>query len=182
MSSPLAVFRRLSTGVYVIGAYHDGRSNAFAAAWISQVSFDPLLLALAVNPQNFSRSLLQQSGVFVINVLKKGQLDLARHFGTRSGRDVDKLAGQRWRTGELGAPILADAAAYLECRVLQILPAGDHELVLGRPIAGRVLDEGAEPMLYADTGDLDGSSELYPPSFENVPRKTDEPEGRGADK
>jgi flavin reductase (DIM6/NTAB) family NADH-FMN oxidoreductase RutF len=163
-SSPLALFRRLTTGVYVIGVAHQGRSNAFTAAWVTQVSFDPLLVGLSVNPENFSRSLLHQSRIFTVNVLKKGQLDLARHFGTQSGRDVDKLTGQRWREGALGTPILSDAAAYLDCRVVDLVRAGDHELILGEPVGGEVLDN-ADPMVYAETGNLDGSSGLYPPSF-----------------
>ncbi len=165
MAPPLELFRRLTTGVYVIGVHHDGRSNAFTAAWVTQVSFDPLLVVLSINPENHSHNLLRQSSAFVINVLRGGRLDLARHYGTQSGRDLDKLAGQRWRPGALGAPILLDAAAYLECRLDKTVPAGDHELALGRVIGGAVINDTAEPMTYAETGDLDGSSALYPPSF-----------------
>jgi len=78
---------------------------------------------------------------------------------------VDKLAGQRWRPGQLGAPVLLEAAAYLECRVTGTMPAGDHELVLGQVVGGGVLDAAATPMLYSETGDLDGSSALYPEKF-----------------
>jgi flavin reductase (DIM6/NTAB) family NADH-FMN oxidoreductase RutF len=165
-SAPIDLFRRLTTGVYVVGVAHEGRSNAFTAAWVTQVSFEPLLVALAVNPENLSYSLLKQSGTFVLNLLRRDQLDLARHFGTESGRKLDKLAGQRWRPGSLGAPILQDAAAYLECRMTGATFAGDHELVLGQAVRGEVMDDTAELMVYAQTGDLDGSSELYPPSFE----------------
>jgi len=165
MSRPIDPFRRLSNGVYVIGVTHAGRSNAFTAAWLTQVSFDPLLIALSVNPDNFSYALLQESGVFTINVLRRGDLDLAHHFGTQSGREIDKLAGQRWRPGTLGTPILETAAAYLECRVMGSIPVGDHELVIGRAVAGEVIDDTAEPMRYAETGDVDGSSELYPATF-----------------
>lgn len=162
---PVELFRRLTNGVYVIGVFHDGRSNAFTAAWLSQVSFDPLLLSLSINPENFSYHLLKQSQVFAVSILKKGQLDLARHFGCQSGARTDKLAGQRWRPGTLGAPVLLDAAAYLECRVAGTLPAGDHELVLGRVTDGGLLDHDAESLVYANTGDLDGSSALYPEGF-----------------
>jgi len=51
MSRPIDPFRRLSNGVYVIGVTHAGRSNAFTAAWLTQVSFDPLLIALSVDPE-----------------------------------------------------------------------------------------------------------------------------------
>lgn len=165
MSSPIDLFRRLTNGVYVIGVSHDGRSNAFTAAWVTQVSFDPLLVAISVNPENFSFGLLQASGVFVLNVLRAGQVDLARHFGTQSGRQMDKLTGQRWRAGPLGAPIILDGAAYLECRVFGTVPAGDHELVLSHVVGGEILTDAAGPMAYAETGDVDGSSALYPPSF-----------------
>lgn len=164
-SLPLTLFRRLSNGVYVIGVSHARRSNAFTAAWITQVSFDPLLLSLSVHPEHFSYPLLKESGVFSVNILRQGQLDLARHFGCQSGGSTDKLAGQRWRPGQLGAPVLLDAAAYLECRVTGTMPAGDHQLVLGRVAAGGLLDPNAAPMLYSETGDLDGSSALYPRKF-----------------
>ena len=71
--TPAAVCRRLTAGVYVIGVAHGGRANAFTAAWVTQVSFDPLLVALSVNPSNASYPLLTGSGVFVVNVLRAGQ-------------------------------------------------------------------------------------------------------------
>lgn len=161
--SPVALFHRLSTGVYVIGVTHEGRSNAFTAAWLAQVSFEPLLIALSVNPEHASYPLLSRSRVFAVSVLREGQLELARHFGTQSGRDTDKLARMRWRAGTLGAPVLLDAAAFLECRVTKTIAAGDHRLVLGQVTGGAVVDDNAEPLLYSDTGNLDGSTELYPP-------------------
>jgi flavin reductase (DIM6/NTAB) family NADH-FMN oxidoreductase RutF len=159
------LFRRLNAGVYVVGVADGGRRNAFTAAWLMQVSFDPLLLALSVNPGHASYPLLVAGGGFAASVLSRDQIDLARHFGTRSGRETDKLAGMAWRPGRTGAPILTEAVAYLECRLTQRIPAGDHEIVIGRPVAGEILRPDASPLTYADTGDLDGSRELYPPSL-----------------
>jgi flavin reductase (DIM6/NTAB) family NADH-FMN oxidoreductase RutF len=159
------LFRRLSAGVYVIGVADRERRNAFTAAWLTQVSFEPLLLALSVNPEHASWPLLLAGGGFLVNVLSREQLDLARHFGTRSGREADKLAGIGWRPGPSGAPILDGALAYLDCRLIQRVIAGDHEIVLARPVAGEILRPDATPLLYVDTGDLDGSRELCPPSL-----------------
>ena len=163
--SPEQLFRRLTNGVYVIGVAHAGRSSGFTAAWVTQVSFDPLLLALSVNPDHASWPLLRDSRRFVINVLQQGQIDLARHFGTQSAREVDKLAAVPHRRSGLGAPVLSDALAYLECRVTEIVQAGDHMLVLARVAGGLVLNEEAVPLRYGDTGNLDGSAEIYPTSF-----------------
>jgi flavin reductase (DIM6/NTAB) family NADH-FMN oxidoreductase RutF len=159
------LFRRLTAGVYVVGVADGERRNAFTAAWLMQISFDPLLLALSVNPGHASYPLLVGGGGFVVSVLSRDQLDLARHFGTRSGRETDKLAGTSWRPGRTGAPILTEAVAYLECRTTQRVPAGDHEIVIARPVAGAILSPDAAPLTYADTGDLDGSRELYPRSL-----------------
>jgi flavin reductase (DIM6/NTAB) family NADH-FMN oxidoreductase RutF len=163
--APIDLFRRLIQGLYVVGVAHEGRRDGFTAAWVTQVSFQPLLLALSINPEHASYPLLVAGGGFTVNVLRRGQFELARKFGTRSGRDTDKLAGQRWAPGPGGAPILLDAAACLECRVVDRHPAGDHELVVGRVTGGRVLDPKAPPMTYAETGNLDGSADLYPGSF-----------------
>ena len=93
MSSPLELFRRLSNGVHVVGVAHAGKRDAFTAAWITQVSFDPLLLMLSINPEHYSYPLLTGARGFAVTILGVGQLDLVRHFGTQSGRDLDKLAG-----------------------------------------------------------------------------------------
>ena len=62
--------------------------------------------------------------------------------------------------------MLLDAVAYLECRLVGRHPAGDHELVLGQVVGGRLLAPDAVPMTYAETGNLDGSAGLYPSTFE----------------
>jgi flavin reductase (DIM6/NTAB) family NADH-FMN oxidoreductase RutF len=159
------LFRRLTYGVYVVGVADGDERDAFTAAWVMQTSFDPLLLALSINPEHASYPLLHAGRGFTVNVLKQGQHDLARRFGTRSGRDEDKLAGIRWRPGRTGAPILQDALAYFDCELTGHTPAGDHQLVLGLVTDGEVLDRNAAPLTYADTGDMDGSSALYPSKF-----------------
>lgn len=159
------LFHRLTLGVYVIGVAHDDRRDAFTAAWVMQAAFDPLSLALSVNQLNASYSLLHGSGVFTVNVLKSGQLELARRFGTQSGREQNKLDGVGWKPGPGGAPILDEALAYFECELTGSINAGDHEVVIGRVIGGRIVDPNATPMSYAETGDMDGSSALYPARF-----------------
>lgn len=165
MADVADLFRRLTTGVYVIGVAAGGRRNAFTAAWLTQVSFDPLLLALSVNPEHASWPLLLEGGGFAVSVLRPGQLPLAEAFGTRSGRDADKLAGVAWRPAPSGAPVLTDAVAWLDCRLHARFPAGDHEVVLARPVAGELLTSEESPLLYPDTGEIDGSRALYPQSL-----------------
>ena len=165
MNDIAALFRQLTLGVYVVGVAHEEQRDAFTAAWIMQASFDPLLLALSINPDNASYPLLHAGRGFTVSVLRQGQLELARRFGTRSGRDQDKLAGLGWRPGRNGAPILDDAVAYFDCVLTETMRSGDHELALGRVVDGGVLAPEARPLVYADTGDMDGSTALYPTKF-----------------
>jgi flavin reductase (DIM6/NTAB) family NADH-FMN oxidoreductase RutF len=165
MSDLAALFHRLTFGVYVIGVSDGERRDAFTAAWVMQASFDPLLLALSINPDNASYPILHAGRSFTVNVLAEGQLALARRFGTTSGRDEDKLAGVSWHPGRRGAPILEEALAWFECELQSSLAAGDHELVLGRVTDGGIHAPDAKPMAYADTGAMDGSSALYPEGF-----------------
>jgi flavin reductase (DIM6/NTAB) family NADH-FMN oxidoreductase RutF len=165
MNEVAQLFHRLTLGVYVIGAADDERRDAFTAAWLMQASFDPLSHALSVNQLNASYSLIHGSGAFTVNVLKQGQLELARRFGTQSGKERDKLDGVGWRPGASGAPILDDALAYFDCELTGSINAGDHEIVVGRVIDGRILAPNATPMSYAETGGMDGSNALYPARF-----------------
>ena len=101
--SVAALFQRLTLGVYVVGVAHGEVRNAFTAAWVMQVSFDPLLLALSINPHHSSYGLLRDGRAFSVNVLKKGQLELAAHYGGRAGPD-NKLALMKWTRAALGYP------------------------------------------------------------------------------
>jgi flavin reductase (DIM6/NTAB) family NADH-FMN oxidoreductase RutF len=104
MSESLAtLFRRITAGIYVVGVAHAEQRNAFTAAWLIQASFDPLLLALSINPPHASYGLLKAGGGFTVNVLQDNDLAIAQHFGTQSGRAGDKLTGIEWYPGAYGS-------------------------------------------------------------------------------
>jgi flavin reductase (DIM6/NTAB) family NADH-FMN oxidoreductase RutF len=161
----VALFRQLTLGVYVVGVAHGVRRDAFTASSIMQASYQPLLLALAINPQHASYALLQAGGTFAVSVLERSQMQLARRFGTASLAREDKMLDVRWRSSRRGAPILADALGFFDCSVEQDVAAGDHRIVLGRVIEGAVLQPQGTPLGYADTGNLDNSAALYPVAF-----------------
>lgn len=161
-----SLFKTLSCGVYVVGVAHKERRNAFTAAWVAQLSYRPLLLGLSVNPRNFSYRLIKTGRVFALSVLAQEQVDLAHRFGTRSGRAEDKLAASSWRTAQTGAPVLNEALAYFDCRLHFTRRAGDHVLVVGQVIDGALLRTDARPLIYAQTGELDGAETLYTTRFQ----------------
>lgn len=152
----------VSHGVYVIGVADRTRVNAFTASAVMQVSLQPLMLALAINPRNASYPMLMAAGAFSVTVLRNDQRDLAAAFGLRSARSGDKLGDVSWHAAPSGAPVLDVGLAYFDCRVVGRFPAGDHVLILGRVEDGRFLQPGVPPLRYEALGDMDGGSSLLP--------------------
>ncbi len=152
-----ALTQQITHGVYVIGVRAGELKNAFTASWVMQVSFQPLRLAFAINPEHYSYHLLKQGGVCSVNVLRHEQLEIAEHFGRPM---KEKMRGYEWRQGATGAPILLDASAYFDCKVRDCRNAGDHEVVVCDVIEADFLQPG-QLMLYSDTGDMDGGCENY---------------------
>ena len=163
INEPAAVFRQLTHGVYVIGVSDGSCINAFTAAWVMQVSFDPLLVALSIHQDHSSYDILKSGGVFTVNVLPAERTDLAEHFG-RAGK-TEKLRDIKWHAAKTGAPILVEAMTWLDCRFSHECVTGDHILVIGQVLDGAMVDPDASPMNYRCTGDMDGSSRLFPVKF-----------------
>lgn len=157
IENPASLFKQISHGVYVIGVTDGLHQNAFTAAWVMQVSFNPPLLAVSINPQSYSYQLLQAGGVCAVNVLGRDQYALAEHFGRSA---PDKMAGFQWQQAKTGAPVLSESLAYFDCQVSHYADAGDHKIAICKVIAAARLNDG-NPLLYSETGELDGSSKLY---------------------
>jgi flavin reductase (DIM6/NTAB) family NADH-FMN oxidoreductase RutF len=151
------LFKHISLGVYVIGVSDGERQNAFTAACVMQVSFNPPLLAISINPEHYSYQLLQAGGVCTVNVLGQHQSAIAEHFGSSN---KDKMAGFQWQKAKTGAPILSESLAYFDCQVSHYTEAGDHKIAVCEVVAGAQLNQGM-PLLYSQTANMDGSSELY---------------------
>lgn len=166
-ASVVALFRRLTLGVYIIGVAAGSERDAFTASSVMQASYNPLVLCLAVNPEHAAYRLLRAGRSFTVSLLERGQLELARRFGTPAYA-MDKMEGVVWRLGCRGAPILDAALGYFDCAVDTDIPAGDHRIVLGRVIDGKVLRPTGLPLPYADTNNMDNSAALFPASFESA--------------
>jgi flavin reductase (DIM6/NTAB) family NADH-FMN oxidoreductase RutF len=161
MSGAIAkLFQTLTHGVYVVGVAHDNRFNAFTASSVMHVSYNPLQLALSINAHHSSYSLLKGSGMFSVNVLKRGQIDFAANYAKPASSS--KMTFAAWSPGRTGAPLLQEALAWFECKVTGDFPAGDHRLVLGKVISGKIVDQQGEPMTYRETESLDDVAELFP--------------------
>ncbi len=142
------VFNSIVNGVYVLTAQHDGKTNGTTVAWVTPVSFEPLLVMVSLAGIRYSHELVKKSGYFGINVLGSGESEAAKHFGFNSGRDRNKFEGYNFSTSENGLPILEKAMAYIECRVVNSFPADEHTMFVGEVVEAKALKENDKPLIF----------------------------------
>jgi len=131
--------RMIPYGIYVLTAEdRDGNTAAATVNWVTQTSFDPPLIAVAVKADSGACAIVKSSGHFALNMLGKGQQGAAFAFFKPARRDGDTLSGEPIRTGTTGAPILTNAPASVECRVAEIVERGDHHIVVAEVVDARV--------------------------------------------
>jgi flavorubredoxin/flavin reductase (DIM6/NTAB) family NADH-FMN oxidoreductase RutF len=135
---------RLSGGLYVITAKKGDVSSAMLASWVTQASFQPLGLTIAVAKDRAIESLMRVGDRFVLNVLEEGNYQpLMKHFLKRFAPGADRFADVKTSPAANGSPILGDALAYLECEVVTRMECSDHWLVYSTVDTGRVANLNA---------------------------------------
>ena len=137
-----AALGRVPSGLFIVTVRHGRSETGMLASWVQQCSFEPPQLTLAVNRERPILAWLAAGTPFTVNVLAEGQKQLIAHFGKGFALGEPAFEGVDVLRPIDGAPALAAALAYLDCRVTALVPAGDHVLIIGLAVAGRVLSEG----------------------------------------
>ncbi len=144
------VLRKIPYGLYIIGVKSGEEVNAFTGSWLSQVSMNPPLVALGVDKKSKSFAMMQESKVFSVSFLTKGQKEIAEHFVKPAHRVGNKLGEIPFTLGRTGTPVLDHSPYYLECEIREIAEGGDHAVVIGE-VVEVVLREECEPLIMSDT-------------------------------
>jgi flavin reductase (DIM6/NTAB) family NADH-FMN oxidoreductase RutF len=127
--------RMIPYGLYVLAAESaDGRVAASTVNWVTQASFEPPLLAVGVKADSGAHSIIKESKAFALNILGKGQDSLAFSFFKPLDREGNSIAGEPFSAGSIGAPIFANAHAFLECKLVETVEIGDHSLFVGEVV------------------------------------------------
>ncbi|MEQ9670106.1 diflavin flavoprotein [Coleofasciculus sp. G2-EDA-02] len=144
---------RLIGSLCIITAKQGELTGAMLADWISQATFTPPGLTIAVAKDRAIESLMYQGDQFVVNILEEGKhLGLMKHFLKPFAPGEDRFAGVATENAENGCPILSDALAYVECTVDNRMECGDHWLIYGVVTNGKVLSEGVTAVHHRKSG------------------------------
>lgn len=135
---------RMPYGFYAITSRSDDDANAMVANWVMQASFTPRLIALGLATKSHSHGLISEGGLFAINLFNKDDQEAMMPFTKARAKRPEKMAEASFSPApETGCPVLEGAAAYIECKVVQIIDiGGDHDIVVGEAIAAGILKPG----------------------------------------
>jgi flavin reductase len=136
----------VAKAIFVITARSGAQAAGMTAAWVTRVSGTPAMMAVAVHRGSRTAEVVEESRGYVINALGAEQAELAKRFGGASSRSVDKFAGLEVTESAQGV-ILAGTLGHLACRLVEVLPIGDHRLLIGEIVTGAQRRD-APPLLY----------------------------------
>ena len=137
----------------IVTASARGRDDAMTAAWHSSISFKPPIYGVAVTSKRFTYQLIAESREFGINFIPLEKASLAAAVGSTSGQQMDKFERfniKKEKPLKTTAPILKDAYAAYECKLLDSKPYGDHIWIVGEIVAVHVSKEAFTPTEVLD--------------------------------
>lgn len=147
-------------GLYVLTAITpDGQVTAATVNWVTQASFNPPLLAIAIKVDSHAHARVKQVGVFALNILGKGQGSIAFTFFKPAVLNDGLLSGEPYHAGGNGAPILDHAPAFLELKLVALIEGkGDHSVFLAEVTDAGVISQPSgrpddDTLLLKDLGE-----------------------------
>jgi flavin reductase (DIM6/NTAB) family NADH-FMN oxidoreductase RutF len=150
------VLKMMPYGFYALTSKNDADYNAMVVNWVTQVSFEPRLVAVGLQKSSYTRSVIEDGRVFTLNLFRQEDQDYIMAFTKSRAKRPDKMKEARYTKAPItGCPILDGAAAYLEFEVTEILDiGGDHDIVVGKAAGAGVLKAGeaGETLSLPDIG------------------------------
>ncbi len=138
------ILGKFATGVTVASTKVGDETWGMTANAVTSLSLDPPLVILCIQKEGQSRDKFEEGGCFALNILSAGQQEISDRFAYKGPKDFSDLETIE---AETGAPILKGSLGWVDCKLKEILPGGDHDIFVGEIVAGSAPEEG-EPLLY----------------------------------
>lgn len=134
----------------------NGENNVLAVAYCCNCSYDPPMVMVGIVPSRYSYKMIKESGCFVVNLVDKAYKETFDYLGSHSKRDEDKLTKMDVKLSngiKVNAPILDDCPINIECKVVDSIVTGSHEMFVGK-----IEYVHADTKLINNEGNIDFSS------------------------
>ena len=147
------LLRKIPHGLFICGVRDQDKEevNGFTASWVTQGSFNPPLVVMAVRAEGSSHEIIRNTNKFSLNVLKSDQKDLAAIFFKPQKALGGRFETVEFKLGDLGLPILIDSVGGVECELIGEVIHGDHTVFVGE-VQTAYLNNDVDSLNLSSTG------------------------------
>lgn len=163
----LETLHKIGYGMYVVCSKKGSLINGQIANALIQVTAEPPTIAISINKDNLTHAYIESSKVFSVSIIdKNAPMTFIGNFGFKTGKNIDKFAGIKYRLGRLGVPMVVDnTVAGIEAEVISQISVGTHTIFIGRVSGAEIFNQN-EPMTYAYYHDVKkGKSPKAAPTY-----------------
>lgn len=142
---------KIPNALALIGSRAGDEWNGMTASWVTQVSMEPVLVAVSVDNKALTHRLISEGGSFTVNLWSSEDTRVFVKFSKPAEKEGMSLNGRPIREGSTGAPIFEEAVGWMDCEVRQAIDVGTHTLFLGEIVDAGIADEETRPAAIIDT-------------------------------
>jgi len=140
---------RFATGVTVITANRNNEKHGMTANAFTSVSLNPPLILVSIDKRANMHEIMMEHDSFCVNFLPEHRREWSDWWAGKAPKDVDQFADIPHKAGTTGSPVLEGCLGYIDCKVWERYPGGDHTLVLGEVQDAEVnTDPNVKPLLF----------------------------------
>lgn len=126
------VLRNLSYGIYVVSTIKEDKKVGCIVNSIMQVTSDPATVAVSINHDNYTNSIIKETGEFAVSILKENSdSKIIGEFGFKSSKDNDKFENIAYEEKD-GMPVITDSCGYFSCKVIDKVETTTHTVFIGQ--------------------------------------------------
>jgi flavin reductase (DIM6/NTAB) family NADH-FMN oxidoreductase RutF len=133
--------RMIPYGIYVLTAESDSGTAAATVNWVTQTSFAPPQVVVGVKADSGAHAIIKETGTFALNMLGKDHGGVAFTFFKSLEREGDSIGGEPLENSPAGVPLLANASAWVECKLVNTIEGADHSIFVGEVTEAGVRQE-----------------------------------------
>jgi flavin reductase (DIM6/NTAB) family NADH-FMN oxidoreductase RutF len=145
----------IPSGLFIVATKNGEQLDGYLASWVQQVSFSPLMIALAINPDRPGYESIVAGKTFTVNVVGEHEMNYLKHFWSGYDPANSPFKEIEHEISENDGILIKGAKSVIECRFKDKIKPGDHELVLAEVVASHVMNDEAKPKTHIRKSGLD---------------------------
>jgi flavin reductase (DIM6/NTAB) family NADH-FMN oxidoreductase RutF len=145
----------IPSGLFIVATKTGEQLDGYLASWVQQVSFKPLMIALAINPDRPGYDSIIAGETFTVNVVGDHEMNYLKHFWSGYDPENSPFKVIDHEISKNGGILIKGAKSVIECRFKDKIKPGDHEVILAEVVESYVMNEESKPKVHIRKSGLD---------------------------